>query len=219
MLSEWRPDAWPAAPFARLPAVRPPALKDSRMKVSSASTIPLSFLGLSAAGAPRNRCRQRNAVVGCTRKARPSWQAFAFDHRRAWSNQRSFVQMRHRRLGERIEGAPQLLQRNRESHASVRRRSPSCAMRTALARHSLMAARPKASGRRPRFAPLSVAPPAAEVSVSPPPEPPSKFAKAAATSRRCSTLSRQRRKPDGKLFGLHRIKLLKPHQPNPYQCR
>ena len=62
------------------------------MKVSSASTIPLSFLGLSAAGAPRNRCRQRNAVVGCTPQSSavlarllPSIIA------RAWSNQRSLL--------------------------------------------------------------------------------------------------------------------------------
>ena len=41
-------------------------LKDSRMKVSSASTIPLKLRGLSSAGARRNRCRQRNAVVGWT---------------------------------------------------------------------------------------------------------------------------------------------------------
>ena len=36
------------------------------MKVSSASTIPLSIRGLSEAGARRNRCRQRKAVVGRT---------------------------------------------------------------------------------------------------------------------------------------------------------
>ena len=37
------------------------------MKVSSASTIPLkTFGGLSSAGARRNRCRQRKAVVGGT---------------------------------------------------------------------------------------------------------------------------------------------------------
>ncbi|MGO9553250.1 hypothetical protein [Mycobacterium sp.] len=36
------------------------------MKVSSASTIPLSRFGLSSAGAERNRWRQRNAVVSAT---------------------------------------------------------------------------------------------------------------------------------------------------------
>ena len=41
-------------------------LKDLRMKVSSASTIPLKPRGLSLAGARRNRCRQRKAVVGWT---------------------------------------------------------------------------------------------------------------------------------------------------------
>ena len=35
-------------------------------KVSSASTIPLSVLGLSTAGEQRNRCRQRKAVLGWT---------------------------------------------------------------------------------------------------------------------------------------------------------
>src|SRR5271165_740168 len=41
-------------------------LNDSRMNVSSASTRPLSVLGLLSAGEPKNRCRQRNAVVGWT---------------------------------------------------------------------------------------------------------------------------------------------------------
>src|SRR5271166_599497 len=41
-------------------------LNDSKMNVSSASTIPVSVLGLSKAGEPRNRCGQRNAVVGWT---------------------------------------------------------------------------------------------------------------------------------------------------------
>ena len=38
-------------------------LKDSRMKVSSASTIPVRRVGLSRLSADRNRCLQRNAVV------------------------------------------------------------------------------------------------------------------------------------------------------------
>ena len=38
-------------------------LKDSRMKVSSASTIPDRRVGLSKLSADRNRCLHRNAVV------------------------------------------------------------------------------------------------------------------------------------------------------------
>src|SRR5271166_6231799 len=38
-------------------------LNDSRMNVSSPSTIPVNALGLSPARAARNRCLQRNAVV------------------------------------------------------------------------------------------------------------------------------------------------------------
>ena len=41
-------------------------LKNLRIKVSSASTMPLNVRGLSSAGARKNRCRQRNAVVGWT---------------------------------------------------------------------------------------------------------------------------------------------------------
>jgi hypothetical protein len=36
------------------------------MKVSSASTIPVSLVGLSSAGACKNRCRHRKAVDAAT---------------------------------------------------------------------------------------------------------------------------------------------------------
>ena len=61
------PDAGPfRLAYAPCAAGRPAALEDLRMKVSSASTISLKLRGLSSAGARRNRCRQRNAVVGWT---------------------------------------------------------------------------------------------------------------------------------------------------------
>jgi hypothetical protein len=59
-----------AGSSARLRAARgrsdPRPLKDSRIKVSFASKIPLNVRDLSSAGARKNRCRQRNAVVGWT---------------------------------------------------------------------------------------------------------------------------------------------------------
>src|ERR1700728_1398773 len=197
MLSERSPGCLAGPP--RLRALRGRSdhrpLKDSRMKVSSASTIPLKRLGLSAAGAPRNRCRQRNAVVGCTPQSSavlarllPSIIA------RAWSNQRSLLcRCAIAVLVSALKVRPQLLQRNRESPCE---RPQATIARPAQWGQPWLATRswplvPKASGRPPRFAPLSVAPPAAGVSVSPARlSPPSRFAKAAATSRRCSTLSR-----------------------------
>src|ERR1700722_13886845 len=41
-------------------------LNDSRMNVSSPSTMPLKAFGLSPDSAARNLCRQRHGVVGCT---------------------------------------------------------------------------------------------------------------------------------------------------------
>ena len=66
-------------------------LNDSKMNVSSASTIPVSLVGLSTAGAARNRFRQRNAVLNATPHrladlARVSPLIMAC----AWSAQRSF---------------------------------------------------------------------------------------------------------------------------------
>ena len=165
------------------------------MKVSSASTIPLKRRGLSAAGAPRNRCRQRNAVVGCTPQSSavlarllPSIIA------RAWSNQRSLLcRCAIAVLVSALKVRPQLLQRNRESpceppQATIAR--PAQCGQPWLATRSWPLV-PKASARRSRFAPLSLAPPAAAVFASPARlSPPSRFAKAAATSRRCSALRR-----------------------------
>ena len=102
--------ASPARPAGR-PERRP--LNDSRMKVSSASTMPVSVLGLSKAGEPRNRCRQRNAVVGWTPQrsaalARLVPSSIAW----AWSSHRSFL--RSRAIGVLVRALkvrPQLLQR------------------------------------------------------------------------------------------------------------
>ena len=198
MLSEWRPGCLAGPP--RLRALRGRSdqrpLKDSRMKVSSASTIPPNFLGLSAAGAPRKRWRQRNAVVGCTPQSSavlarllPSIIA------RAWSSQRSLLcRCAIAVLVSALKVRPQALQRNRESpcerpHATIARPAQWGQPWFATRSWPLVT---KASGRRPRFAPFSIAPPAAEASVSPTrPSPPFRFAKAAATSRRCPALSRR----------------------------
>ena len=194
------------------------------MKVSSTSTIPLSFLGLSAPGALRNRCRQRNAVVGCTPQSSavlarllPSIIA------RAWSNQRSLLcRCAIAVLVSALKVRPQLLQRNRESPCE---RPQATIARPAQWGQPWLATRswplvPKASARRPRCAPLSLAPPAAEASVSPARlSPPSRFAKAAATSRRCSTLSRptpENQTENSSAF-IESNSQDRPPQPNPYQ--
>jgi hypothetical protein len=128
-------------------------------------------------------CRQRNAVVGCTPQSSavlarllPSIIA------RAWSNQRSLLcRCAIAVLVSALKVRPQLLQRNRESPCE---RPQATIARPAQWGQPWLATRscplvPKASGRRPRFAPLSVAPPAAEVSVSPDRQrPPSRSAKA-----------------------------------------
>ena len=71
-------------------------------------------------------------------------QAFALNHRPGVVEPTlPFVQMRHRRLGERIEGAPATLaaEPRKPMRASPGDDRSSRAMRTALARHPLMAAR------------------------------------------------------------------------------
>jgi hypothetical protein len=147
MLSEWSPGCRAAPP--RLRALRGRSdhrpLKDSRMKVSSASTIPLKLrvlVGGRSAQKPmppaKRRRRMHPAKLGRFR------QAFAFDHRPGVVEPAlPFVQMRHRRLGERIEGARATLaaEPRKPMRASPADDRPSRAMRTALARHSLMAAR------------------------------------------------------------------------------
>src|SRR3954464_12398535 len=52
-------------------------LNDSRMKVSSASTMPFSRAGLSNAAAARNRWRQRNAVLPATPQRLAALERFA----------------------------------------------------------------------------------------------------------------------------------------------
>ena len=165
------------------------------MKVSSASTIPLKLRGLSAAGAPKNRCRQRNAVVGCTPQSSAVFaRLLPSIIARAWSSQRSLLcRCAIAVLVSALKVREQLLQRNRESPCE--RPHPTIA-RAAQCGQPWLATRswplvPNASARQPRFALLSAGQPAPEVSVSPARlGPPSRFAKAAATSRRCSGLSR-----------------------------
>ena len=142
MLSEWSPGCLAGPP--RLRALRGRSdhrpLKDSRMKVSSASTIPRSRHGLLTAGARRNRCRQRKAVVGCT----PSWPGFCLRSSPGVIEPTlPFVQMRHRRLGQPVEGAPATLapEPRKPMRASPGDDRSSRAMGTALACHPLMAAR------------------------------------------------------------------------------
>src|ERR1700689_3785408 len=173
MLSEWRPGCLAGPP--RLRALRGRSdqrpLKDSRMKVSSASTIPLNFFGLSAAGAPRKRWRQRNAVVGCPPQS-PAVLARLLPSiiARAWASQRSLLcRCAIAVLVSALKVRPQLLQRNRESPCE---RPQATIARPAQWGQPWLATRswplvPKASGRQPPFAPLSLAPPAAEASVSP----------------------------------------------------
>ena len=173
------------------------------------------LLGLSAAGAPRKRWRQRNAAVGRTPQSSavlarllPSIIA------RAWSSQRSLLcRCAIAVLVSALKVRPQLLQRNRESpceppQATIAR--PAQCGQPWLATRSWPLV-PKASGRQPRFAPLSLAPPAAEASVSPAtPSPPPQARHPDAPRRRPGAQPPNPRKPNGKLIGLHRIKLLKP---------
>ena len=223
MLSEWRPGCLAGPP--RLRALRGRSdhrpLKDSRMKVSSASTIPAQRPGLSAAGAPRKRWRQRNAVVGCTPQSSavlarllPSIIA------RAWSSQRSLLcRCAIAVLVSALKVRPQPCSGTAKARASA----PGDDRRPAQCGQPWLATRswplvPKASGRRPRFAPFSLAPPAAEASVSPTrPSPPSD----GQGGGHCPALPRAQppnaRKPDGKVIGLHRISSQARPQPNPYQ--
>ncbi len=98
-----RPDLWP--------------LNDLRMKVSSASTMPLSVLGLSSAGEPRNRRRQRrprggDATFGGLRHAG------SLDHRLGVVEPLLLLaQPRHRRLRQGVERAPAALAAERQPSA------------------------------------------------------------------------------------------------------
>ena len=161
----------------------------------------------------KRRRRMHPAKLG-----RPG-QAFALDHRPSVVEPTlPFVQMRHRRLGERIEGAPATLaaEPRKPMRASPGDDRSSCAMGTALARHALMAARPQ-SIRTTTPLRAFVPRPAGRggLRFSRPPEPAIQIRQ----SRRHfpALLDAQppnARKPDGKLFSLHRIKLLKPTRPS-----
>src|SRR5215475_123383 len=121
--------------------------------------------------------------------------------------------MRHRRLGERIEGARAALaaEPRKPMRASPGDDRSSRAMGTALARHSFMAARfqsirattslrafiSRSTGRRGR----RLSPPRAAIQIR------------QGRGHFSALLGAQppnTRKPDGKLFGLHQIKLPKP---------
>ena len=197
MLSEWSPGclAGPPRLLSLARQIGPPALegfKDEGFVRLDDSAQLSGLVGGRSAQKPmppaKRRRRMHPAKLGCL------GQAFAFDHRPGVVEPTlPFVQMRHRRLGERIEGAPATLAAEPQQPA---RASPGDDRSSRTMGQPWLATRswplvPKASGRRPRFAPLSVAPPAAGVFVSPARlSPPSRFAKAAATSRRCSTRSR-----------------------------
>src|ERR1700678_2526675 len=122
--------------------------------------------------------------------------------------------MRHRRLGERIEGAPAALaaEPRKPMRASPRDDRSSRAMRTALVRHPLMAARSQ-SIRTTTSLRAFLHRPAGRGSLrlSHPPKPAIQVRQG---DGHFPALPRAQpsnaRKPDGKLIGLHRIKLLKP---------
>ncbi len=172
-------------------------LNDSRTKVSSASTIPLSVLGLPTAGEQRNRCRQRKAVLGWTPQSSvvftrllPSIIAWAR------SSQRSFF--RSRAIGVLVSALNVRPQPFAAKPRQTVRRSPgnNFAPRGAgsLGFHALMAlpserVRAKASLRRLRLrgagrrAGLRLFPKDAILPIP-------TFAKTAKASRRCPVLSR-----------------------------
>ena len=225
MVSEWRPGCLAEPP--RLRALRGGSdhrpLKASRMKVSSASMIPLKLRGLSAAGAPRKRCRQRNAVVGCTPQSSavlarllPSIIA------RAWSNQRSLLcRCAIAVKVERIEAAPTALaaKPRKPMRASPTRRS-------FVLRNGDSLGSPRAHGRsspkRPDEDPASRLCPSPRgrrgLGLPLAPKFAIRFAKAAATSRRCSTLSRPT--PENQTENSSAFiesNSSSPPKPNPYQ--
>ena len=114
------------------------------MKVSSASTISLKLSGLvggRSAQKPMPPAKRRRRMHPA--KLGRLGQAFAFNHRPGVIEPTlPFVQMRHRRLGEPIEGAPATLapEPRKPMRASPGDDRSSRAMGTALARHPLMAA-------------------------------------------------------------------------------
>ena len=180
------------------------------MNVSSARRFRLAsgLVGRGSAQKPVTPAKRRRRMHAATFSG--LGRLLSFDHRLGVVNPALlFVKMRHRRLGDSLKVRLQLLQRNRES---PRERPQATIFSPAQCGQPRLSTRswplvPKTSGRRPRFAPLPVAPAAgAPVSVAPSTSrrPRSSFAKAT----NCPTLlrvrSRNPRKPDGKLHGRHR---------------
>ena len=161
----------------------------------------------------KRRRRMHSAKLG------RSGQAFALDHRPSVVEPTlPFVQMRHRRLGERIEGAPATLaaEPRKPMRASPGDDRSSCAMGTALARHALHG---RSSPKHPDDDPAArlVPRPASRggLRFSRPPEPAVQIRQS--RGHFPALLDPQppnARKPDGNLFSLHRIKLLKPARPS-----
>ena len=157
------------------------------MKVSSASTIPLNVRGLSSAGARRNRCRQRKAVVGWTpQNLRGLRQADALDHRLGMISQRSFL--RRCAMGVLVNALnvrPQLLQRNRNS--PFERPQPTISRPAQWGQPWLwLRSTPTVSSASflpPRLPPLPDATPSPEAPASP-----SAFVRVCKACRRCSAL-------------------------------
>ena len=145
-------------------------------------------------------------------------QAFAFDHRPGVVEQTlPFVQMRHRRLGERIEGAPASLaaEPRKPMRASRRDERSSRAMGTALVRHPLMAARSQSIRTTPSLRTFLHRPAGrGSLRLSHPPKPAIQIRQGGGHFPALPHAQPSNaRKPDGKLIGLHRIKLLKPIPP------
>ena len=119
-------------------------LKDSRTKVSSASTIPRSSGLVACRGAqkPMTPTKRRRRMDSAERRG--LGQALALDHRaRVIEPAVLLAQMRHRRLGQRIEGAPAALaaKPQKPMRAAPADDFAASAMGTPLSRHALDAGR------------------------------------------------------------------------------
>src|SRR6202042_152009 len=178
-------------------------LKDSRTKVSSASTIPLKLRGLWTAAraqkpmSPAERRRRMNAA-----QLRGLGQALALDHRPGVIEPFLLLaQMRHRRLGQRIEGAPTALaaKPQKSVRAAPTDDLASRAMRTALSRDALV------TGRSQRV--LLAATLAGLLRSTPPPGPDrARLLKRRDRLRALPLVHpRNRRQPSRKILSLHRI--------------
>ena len=164
--------------------------------------------------APAKRRRRMNA-----RERRGLRQALAFDHRSGVIEPAVLLaQMRHWGLGQRVERAPQLLQRNRKVRASGpsrRSRGPRNADSPGPRRaHDWsFQARPRA-GRAGRLSSSDPAPNPLSRGHSLPCSPPPAPAPLPAAALR---LIRNPRKPRRKVLSLHRINLRNPAQSDPNQ--